>query len=361
MASYASTFLGLAQRFAELGGPIETPESLALHLQFALEVEHATIPPYLYALYSLKPGQNAKAAAIIHGVVLEEMLHMVTVANLLVACGGRPSFTHEGFVPHYPMPLPHSAGVFEVPLERFSHRAIETFCRIEHPAPRMAPPEDNHFHTLGQFYLAIEEGIERLGPVIQWDKRYQLGPEVFYNGSATLNIEHGDRHKRRRLPLIVDSTEDAILALRGIVQQGEGVADSILEAESQAWKHDFADEEYAHYFRFRELLFEREYRPTDSPGGVPAGPTIPVDWDAVWPVAPNLAVDRLPAGSEVQALAAEFRDAYRRMLGHLEAAFAGEPGRMMRAVILMSELRDRATSLMRVPLGDGFHAGPCFR
>jgi hypothetical protein len=216
-------------------------------------VEHATIPPYLCALYSLKPGHNAKAAAVIHGVVLEEMLHMVTVANLLAACGGKPSLTHAGFVPRYPAPLPHSAGTFQVQLERFSRSALETFCQIEQPAGRMALPEDNCFHTLGQFYLAVEDAIERLGPSIRWNKRGQLGPEVFYNGGASLNIEQGGRAKRRRLPITVDSTEDALLALRGIVEQGEGVAETILDRESQAWKADFADEEYAHFFRFREL------------------------------------------------------------------------------------------------------------
>jgi hypothetical protein len=36
MATSASAFLGLAHRFAQLGGPIDSPESLALHLQFAL-------------------------------------------------------------------------------------------------------------------------------------------------------------------------------------------------------------------------------------------------------------------------------------------------------------------------------------
>jgi hypothetical protein len=80
----------------------------------------------------------------------------------------------------------------------------------------------------------------------------------------------------------------------------------------------------------------------------------------VWPIQANLCVEDLPEGTEVQALAAEFREAYRRMLGHIEAAFAGEPRRMTHAVITMSELRDRAIGLMRIPIGDGVHAGPCF-
>ena len=37
---------------------IETIDSLHEHLQWAIELEHATIPPYLCALYSLDPARN---------------------------------------------------------------------------------------------------------------------------------------------------------------------------------------------------------------------------------------------------------------------------------------------------------------
>lgn len=37
---------------------IETLESLREHLQWAIELEHATLPSYLCALYSLDPSRN---------------------------------------------------------------------------------------------------------------------------------------------------------------------------------------------------------------------------------------------------------------------------------------------------------------
>ena len=55
------------------------------HLQAAVELELLVIPPYLCALYSLRPMTNAEASLVIRSVVVEEMLHMVLAANVLNA------------------------------------------------------------------------------------------------------------------------------------------------------------------------------------------------------------------------------------------------------------------------------------
>ena len=44
-------------------------------LQMALEIELATIPPYLVALLSIKLPKNREPAELIRGVMVEEMLH----------------------------------------------------------------------------------------------------------------------------------------------------------------------------------------------------------------------------------------------------------------------------------------------
>ena len=41
---------------------IATLDDLRTHLQWAIELEHSTLPPYLCALYSLDPERNAEAA-----------------------------------------------------------------------------------------------------------------------------------------------------------------------------------------------------------------------------------------------------------------------------------------------------------
>ena len=68
---------------APLVGTITSLESLREHLQWAIELEHSTIPPYLCALYSIEPGRNLEAVEVISSVVVEEMLH-------LTACGQSP-------------------------------------------------------------------------------------------------------------------------------------------------------------------------------------------------------------------------------------------------------------------------------
>ena len=78
-------------------------------LQLAIELEHATIPVYLYTVYSLDPAKNAEIVQLIDSVVVEEMLHMVLSANVLNALGGlyadtvshlRPRVMVQGN-PHY--------------------------------------------------------------------------------------------------------------------------------------------------------------------------------------------------------------------------------------------------------------------
>lgn len=48
-----------------------------------MRIELATIPPYIYALYSLK-DQKCFSAMLLKSIAAEEMLHAGLVANLLV-------------------------------------------------------------------------------------------------------------------------------------------------------------------------------------------------------------------------------------------------------------------------------------
>ena len=111
-------------------------EALREHLQAAIELEHSTIPPYLCALYSIRPGANAEAAEIIRTVAVQEMLHFVLAANVLNAVGGAPTIDSPLFVPDYPAKIPVGQGEpLLVPLRKFSPEAIDTFLAIERPAP----------------------------------------------------------------------------------------------------------------------------------------------------------------------------------------------------------------------------------
>ena len=106
-----------------------------------MQLEHATIPPYLTALYSLHPGNNSDALHILRVVVVEEMLHLTLVANVMNAVGGTPDLTQPDFVPAYPAYLPDGEKDFQVDLQPFSKDAVKTFLKIERPAK--APDEDS--------------------------------------------------------------------------------------------------------------------------------------------------------------------------------------------------------------------------
>ena len=66
-------------------------------LQQAVELEHATLPVYLYGLYSLQSGVNTAIADIIQSVAMEEMLHMTLAANVLNALGALAAGRFLGF------------------------------------------------------------------------------------------------------------------------------------------------------------------------------------------------------------------------------------------------------------------------
>jgi Ferritin-like len=120
---------------------INSRAELITYLDAALALEHATIPVYLTAYYSIQSTTNSDAAHILRVTAVEEMLHLTLVANVLNAVGGNPDLTRPGFVPSYPASLPDGEDDFVVDLRPFSPEAVDTFCKIERP--RKAPDADS--------------------------------------------------------------------------------------------------------------------------------------------------------------------------------------------------------------------------
>src|SRR4051794_10597876 len=80
-------------------------EWLKNSLQAAVQLEMATIPPYLCAMWSIKDPADP-VRAMIRDIVLEEMSHMGTACNMRTAAGGTPRVNTADVVPTYPGPLP---------------------------------------------------------------------------------------------------------------------------------------------------------------------------------------------------------------------------------------------------------------
>ena len=71
----------------------------------------------------------------------------------------RRSIAKAGFIKPYPASLPHSNDAFTIDLLPLNEDALETFLKIERPARPHAPPEADRYHTIGQFYEAVEEAL----------------------------------------------------------------------------------------------------------------------------------------------------------------------------------------------------------
>jgi hypothetical protein len=342
---------------------IKDIDGLHRHVYAAMQLEHATIPIYLTALYSIIPGTNSEGYHVIRAVAVEEMLHLTLVCNLMNAVGGKIDLTTPGFTPNYPAHLPDGEEDFVAGLHPFSPEAIETFLKIERPAslndgglnkrhrPRKASmlsaghtgdADEEHFFSIGEFYKAIETGLDDLyadmgEALFSGDPSLQVGPEYYYSGGGGL--------------IAVTDMASAKAALDLIAEQGEGITGKIFDE----------DGEIAHYYRFQQLLLGRFYREGDQPNHPTGGP-VDVDWGSVYPIKSNAKVANFPAGSDVRAAAEAFNAGYAQYLSRLSRAFNGQPNLLVDAVGEMFHLKDLTYQLMRQPIGDGaeFNAAPTF-
>jgi hypothetical protein len=328
---------------------IDTLDSLREHLQWAIELEHATLPPYLCALYSLAPARNPEAVEVVGSVFAEEMLHLALAANLLNAVGGHPRLDTPRMLPPHPRPLPHGDRSLELSLVPFGPEALELFLRIERPAPPGAPAEGDDYETIGQFYAAIEQGLRHLCD--------RLGERAVFSGDPARQVNAGHfRHTAGRL-IAVEDLESALAALEEIVEQGEGTARGEVWDGDQDVFHPERDE-VAHYYRFQELKAGRRYRRGDTPQSGPTGGAIVVDLAGVHPMRRN----PRPAdpGSAVRTAQEEFNHTYCAILHLLEQGFNGSPKLLAVATGTMYALKAQAQALMRMPGDDGTTAGPTF-
>jgi hypothetical protein len=345
---------------------ITSIEELRRHLHAAMQLEHATIPPYLTALYSIHHGTNGEAYRVIRAVVVEEMLHLTLAANILNAVGGTPDLTAPDFVPSYPAYLPDGETDFQVDLQPFSKAAIETFLKIERPAvaehagkprvvtrkkaargslraARVADDSEEHFYSIGEFYADIGHGLtalhDQLGAkqLFSGDPARQVTGEYYYSGGGELTA--------------VTDLPSALAAIRLISEQGEGIGGGIFDFEG----------EISHYYRFQQLTLGRFHQPGGTPGK-PSGAPLDVDWEAVYPVKVNARLADYPAGSELRTAAAAFNAYYQGFLVMLTRAFAGQPELFIPAVGEMFRIKEMACQLMRHPLDGqrGVNAAPTF-
>lgn len=350
---------------------IGTREQIFHLLAEAAEVEHTLMCSYLYAAFSLKRSvadglSQLEAEAVgrwrqaILSVATDEMVHLLLVANLSIAVGGRPHFAR----PNFPVPAGYFPSGVVVKLTPFSSETLDHLIFLERPrgvheedgdgfatdekyrreeAYHGLMPSVQDYTTVGRLYEALRANLAAsakqlgekalfIGPVAA-----QLGPDVAeLEGVAT-----------------IDSLASALRAIDCIVEQGEGSP---------------GDREDSHYHRFLAIREEYEKLSKANPRFAPA-----------WPVAESPVMRRPPEPEDKvfiddlnAARVLDFGNAvYGALLRLLVQAFGRQgknSGAIQRAYLsgaidLMHLLERTSSALVKMPgtrTNRAIHAGMTF-
>jgi rubrerythrin len=310
---------------------LDTLDGLRDALQQAVELEHATIPPYLYAYYSFN-DPSGQVPQLIRSVVIEEMGHMSLACNMLNAIGGHPSIDDPSFVPKFPGPLPGGVETgFEVGLAPFSLDLVEkVFMEIEEPEHRVdvggAPPDPGAVGvTIGEFYDAIEAAIEQL-------------PSSSFSGAPGLQVTNSDPEV-----IAVSDVASAKHAIGIIKDQGEGTSQSPVEAGTDT---------PAHYYRFAEIVAGKALQQDASGQWSYSGAAITFQPGDVLPLPTN------PHASEYTGAVKDANDTFNKdytaLLTSLHTVFNGSPDSLGEAIGAMFKLTTDAQAVTAAGGGPTF-------
>ena len=341
-------------------------------LETAAEVEHALLVQYLYAAFSLRTEHQdpQKQSALtawfseVHRIARQEMGHLMTVENLLLAIGQPPNLEREDFPPRkdlYP---------FTLHLEPFTQRSLAKYVTAESPqdapgiddivdlATQSAGTAINHvgivYGLLGIIFSTVEEIAAGGSGGTAWDDHLRRLAAAAHQQSPadTWHLDDG--------AIIADSltfqgTQDnwpgggvtihqirdrasARQAIRDVAEQGEGLTDS---------------GEDSHFERFRTI-----YRGSDDIAPFPAAdgwsPTHAVPTD---PKTTAITEPRTQRWAQL----ADIR--YGLLLGFIEhyllTAEAEDRANLSRwAIAEMFTLGSLAGKLVTLPQGNGVSALP---
>lgn len=254
-----------------------TPEALLDHLQKAVYLELWTIPLYLTAAYSLRvPGSDAQhppaltparspknpnrsreqqAFNHIYSIAVQEMLHLELASNLFnalfAAKGYSPKFTGE-WAPSYTRFPPWIGVKLPVQLGSVNEAQMALLAAVETPEPRADPPPNGPqqvYDSIGQFYKAIEQGIDRL-----WDSLYDPAADHRQKSEFSNPTYPGDDYTGFSAKIEGDSAtarERADQLIGAIIGQGEGSRGPFIAADLRPDELDDLEDRVSHFARFR--------------------------------------------------------------------------------------------------------------
>ncbi|HEY0180756.1 MAG TPA: ferritin-like protein [Dokdonella sp.] len=273
--SVAETAASLAPEPAIVTG---SREQLLHLLAEAAEIEHTLMCSYLYAAFSLKRrGEGALSDAqgdaverwrkTIMDVAVEEMGHLLIVANLMLAVGGRPHFAR----PNFPVAPGYFPAAVVVRLSGFSRETLDHFVFLERPqgvagadaraydrehyrrdqAVEGLMPVTQDYATIGHLYDAIRANVRSLAD--------SLGEDALFLCGTAGQIDAADLEMER--VSAIDGVAAAMAAIDVIVEQGEGSP---------------ADREDSHCQRFVAIRDELARLHAADPQFAPRGRSSPI-------------------------------------------------------------------------------------
>ncbi len=343
-------------------------EILIHALYEAAELEHNLMCTYLYAAFSLKSGVEEGLSAVeaelvsrwrreIIAVAVDEMSHLAAVWNITSALGGTPRFGRANF----PLDTGYLPASVIVKLAPFNAAVLQHFIHLERPADSTEPdgagfeperkfvrgtasrltPMGIDYETVGEFYLALAEGLRSLVA--------RIGEPAAFCGDRTLQLSDNEINVPGAVPVVCLKT--ALAAFDSIVTQGEGAREHLAGS---------------HFERFRVIRTQFEQLNSANPAFSPAHPAAtnpvlrkpPRPQGRVWiEHAPSFATVDL-ANAAYALMLRLLAYAYSVQAPHPDKALAVELAiGLMRAV---SPLGERAARLPAGPSNPDCNAGMSF-
>lgn len=251
------------------GGGVSPRDEAVRLLHVAAEVEHALLIQYLYSAYSLNPkvSQATVAQTQIIEVAKQEMAHLITVQNLLMAIGAAVNLNRENFTAD-PSDYP-----FPVSLEPLSSDSLAKYVTAESPtidqvssvdqkdviaiaqqADKAVSGTSNKVNRVGiiyaKLYWIFQENDAADGPwilppdVIQcfvqnFGAGFHLADGDFVNPSVVANFSATKQEWGGDSSMHVDAgtpRSNALAAINWITSQGEGPNNAkVLETHFQTF------------------------------------------------------------------------------------------------------------------------------
>jgi Ferritin-like len=320
-------------------------------LQFAIELEISTLPPYLSGLWTISSG-SGPVYDLILSIVDEEMVHLGLACNMLTAIGGTPSIyaPFQNKTIHYPGHLPggvrpelivHLAGLSKDYVQKI-------YMQIEYPqGGPVALALGQTYPTIGAFYSAILEGFQTIKPALSQSNQLAVcfGQENLPCPEDMLQV------------FVVSTLAEVEEAITEIKEQGEG-------SSQTPDSPDFGKEpvtgkfELAHYYKFGEIYHEKELVQVNGKWQY-TGAAVP--FPAVIPV------KEIPAGgyqnppADVHAAIQGFNQIFANLLETLESAWLrGSELILQNAINTMFTLQPAAAKVLAFQMPDGSYYGPTF-